>query len=69
MGLSHLNEHKFKHNSCDFFNLLCACNLEPEATSHYFLRCKLFQIERRTLLNDIKERDEHIIVDHKNDLD
>ena len=68
MGLSHLNEHKFKNNFCDFLNPLCACNLELETTSHYLLRCHLFQKERRTLLNDMKEIDQHIITDHKNDL-
>ena len=68
-GLSHLNEHKFKHNFRNFLNPLCACNLEPETTSNYFLRCHLFQTERRTLLNDIKEIDENIVTDHKNDLD
>ena len=57
MGLFHLNEHKFKHNFRDFVNPLCVCNLEPETTSHYLLRCHLFQTERRTLLNDIKEID------------
>ena len=46
-GLSHLNEHKFKHNFRDFLNPLCACNLETEATSYYLLRCHLFQTERR----------------------
>ena len=40
-----------------------------ETTSQYLLRCHLFQIERRTLLNYIKEIDEHIKTDHKNDLD
>ena len=69
LGLSHLNEHNFKHNFRNFLNLLCACNLEPETTSHYLLRCHLFQMERRTLLNDIKEIDENIATDHKNDLD
>ena len=54
MGLSHLNEDKFKHNFRDLLNPLCACNLEPETTSHYLLRCHLFQSERRTLLN-VKE--------------
>ena len=67
--LSHLNENKFKHSYCDFFSPLCACNLEAETTSHYLLRYHLFQRERRTLLNDIKEIDENIITDHKNDLD
>ena len=69
MGQSHLNEHESKHSSRDFLNPQCACNLEPEATSHYLLRCHLFQKERRTLLNDIKEIDKHIITDHKTDLE
>ena len=69
MGLSHLNEHKFKHIFRDFLSPLCGCNLGPETTSHYLLQCHLFQTERRTLLNDIKEIDEHIIIDHKSDLD
>ena len=29
----------------------------------------MLQIERRPLINDIKEIDEHILTDHKNDLD
>ena len=69
MGLSHLNERKFKYNFRDFLNPLRACNLEPEATSYYLLRCHLFQTERRTLLNDIKEIDENIVTNYKNDLD
>ena len=68
-GLSHLNEHKFKYNFRDFLDPLCACNLEPQATSRYLLRCHLFQRERRNLLNDIKETDENIVTKHKNDLD
>ena len=67
MGLSYLNEHKFKHNFCEFLNPLWACNLELETTSHYLLRYYLLQKERRTLLNDIKKLDENIITDHKND--
>ena len=69
MGLSHLNEYKFKHNSRDFLKPLCACTLGPETTFHYLLGRYLFQTEWRTLLNDIKEVDEHLITDHKNDLD
>ena len=69
MGICHLNEHKFKDNFRDFLNPLCACKLELVTKSHYLLRCHLFQTERRTLLNDIKEIDESIITDHKNDLD
>ena len=60
MGLSDLNKHKFKYNFHDFLNPLCACNLEPQTTSYYLFRCRLFQTERKTLLNDIKEIDENI---------
>ena len=67
-GLSHLNKHKLKHNFRNFLNPLCACNMEPETTSHYLLRCQLFETERRTLLNDIKEIYEKIVTGHKNDL-
>ena len=59
-GLSHLNEHKFKHNFRNFLNPLCVCNLELETTSHYLLRCHLFRTEWRALLNGIKEIDENI---------
>ena len=69
MGLSHLNEYKFRHNFRGFLNPYCACNLKPEATSHYLLRCKLFEKQQRTLSNNIKEIDEHVITDYKNDLD
>ena len=58
-----------KHNFPNFLNPLGACNLESERTSHYLLRCHLFQVEHRTLPNDIKEIDEHITTDHKNDVD
>ena len=64
LGFSYLNEHKFRHNFHDFLNALCECKLEPETTSHFLLRCHLFQVERATLLNDIKEIDERIISDN-----
>ena len=39
----------------------CTYNLELETTSHYLLRCTLFQAERRFLVTDIKEIDEQIV--------
>ena len=69
LGFSHLNQHKFRHNFRDFLNPLCECKLEPEATSHFLLRCHLFQVERTTFLNDIKEIDGHIITDNASILD
>ena len=69
LGFSHFNEHKFRHNFRDFLNSLCKCKLEPETASHILLRCHLFQVERTTILNDIKEIDERIISENTNDLD
>ena len=49
-GLSYLNEQKLKHDSLDFMNRLCACNLELISTFHFLLRCHLFNEKRLTLL-------------------
>ena len=69
LGFSHLNEHKFRHNFRDFHNPLCKFKLDPETTSHFLLRCHLFQVERTTLLNDINEIDERNISGNTSILD
>ena len=69
LGLSHLNEHKFRHNFRDFLNPLSKCKFKPETTFHSLLRWHLFQVERTTLLNDIKEIDERIISNNTSILD
>ena len=55
LGLSHLQEHKFKHSFQDTLNSLCSCGLDIETKSHYFLHCLLFHTEPSTLLNNINE--------------
>ena len=57
LGLSPLREHKFKHSFRDTVNQLCSCGLDIETSSHYFLHCPLFHVERATLLNNINEID------------
>ena len=52
-NLSHLREHKFRHNFRDTINPLCTCNIEIESTKHYLLRCSLFNDMRKTLLDNI----------------
>ena len=37
LGLSHLREHKFKHNFQDLINLLCNCGHNTEPTTHFLL--------------------------------
>ena len=43
LGLSHLNERKFKHNFQDCVKPLCSCSLEIESLFHFFLHCHQFK--------------------------
>lgn len=53
LNLSHLREHKFRHNFLDTLNPLCSCSLEVESTNHYLLRCPFYAHFRKTLLDNI----------------
>ena len=47
-GLSHLNDHKFRHDFQDCLNPLCPSSLEVESTIHYFLHCHYHNDIRKT---------------------
>ena len=52
LGLSDLAEHLYTHNLID--SPICSqCNLEPESTAHYLLRCPNFAIQRAVFLADL----------------
>ena len=52
--LSHLKEHKYRHNFVDTLNPICNCGLlEIESTPHYLLRCLFYCDQRKTLLDSI----------------
>ena len=54
LQLSHLKEHKYRHNFGDTLNPTCICGLlEVESTTHYLLRCNFFSVQRKTLLDSI----------------
>ena len=55
LGLSHLNDHKFRHNLQHCLNPLCACSLEVEWTIHYFLYCQYYNDICKTLLDTVKK--------------
>ena len=55
LGLSHLNEHRFKHNFQDCLNPLCSCSLEVESTAHFLLHCHHFNQFCQTLLGSVKK--------------
>ena len=57
IGMSHLREHKFKHNFQDCLNPICSCDLDIESTSHFLLRCPTFNDERYTLLGTLNNID------------
>ena len=61
VGMSHLREHKFKHNFQDTLNPLCSCSLEVESTSHFFLRCQNYQNIRTALFNELQIIDNTIL--------
>ena len=60
VNLSHLNEHKFRHNFQDTLNPLCSCSLEPESIKHYLLHCHFYNVHRKTLLDSLYDIDESI---------
>ena len=53
LGLSHLNEHRFRHNFENCVNPLCSCSLETEDTLHYLLHCHHFSQHRLVLMNSV----------------
>ena len=61
VGLSHLREHKFRHNFQDTINPLCSCSLEIESTSHFFLRCQNFITPRTNLMNELRKLHSNIL--------
>ena len=61
LRLSHLNEHKFKHNFKNSVNPLCTCSLEIESTSHFFLHCNHCNNIRSTPSVKLKSLDGNIL--------
>ena len=61
LGLSHLNEHKFRHNFADCVNPLCSCSIKPETILHFFLHCRIFLNIRRKLFYKTKLLDEALL--------
>ena len=57
LNLSHLYEHKFRHNFQDTLNPLCSCSLEPESTIHFLLHCPFYNNQRITLFVSIRDID------------
>ena len=51
VGLSPLRAHKFRHNFLDTPDDLCTCQSGIESTTHYLLKCPLFDVHRELLMD------------------
>ena len=61
LALSHLRDHKFKHNFLDTLNPICNCGEDIETSCHYLLYCSFHTDERLALLNVIEGIDNSIL--------
>ena len=52
VGVSHLREHKLKHNFPDTLNPLFPCSLEAEYSYHFFIRCQK-NFYQKNVLSDV----------------
>ena len=68
LGLSHLNEHKFKHGFNDTINPICICGGEIESINHFFLYCPEYCEARRTLFDNIKSIDRMLLSQNESSL-
>ena len=58
-GLSHLTDHKFRHNFQDCLKPICSCGQEIETTS--FLHCLNYRCARKTFFEKINLTDSNIL--------
>ena len=61
LGLSHLADHKLRHNFQDWLNPICSCGQEIETSIHFFLHCSNYHCGRQTLFKKINKIDSTIL--------
>ena len=49
VGLSHLRDHKFRHNFQNYLDPFCNCCRHMETTNHFFLHCSNYSIQIKIL--------------------
>ena len=53
--LTHLREHKFKHNFQNCLDPLCSCRLSIESSSYFLFHCPIFHDKRHNLLSTLNK--------------
>ena len=61
LGLSHLADHKFRHNFQGCINPICSCGKEIETSTYFFLHCSNYNCARQTLFKKINKIDSTIL--------
>ena len=68
LGLSHLNEHKFKHGFNDTTNPICVCGGGIESINHFFLHFLEYCEARQTLFDNIQSIDKMLLSQNESSL-
>ena len=68
LGLSHLNEHKFKHGFNDTTNPICICGGDIESINYFFLHCPEYCEARQTLFDNIQGIDKMLLSQNESSL-
>ena len=55
LGLSHLGDHKFRHNFQDYVSPMCYCGQDIEKTTHFLFHCPNHHCARKTLFDKINQ--------------
>ena len=68
LGLSHLNEHKFKHGFNDTINPVCIWGGDTESINHVFLHCPEYCEAKQTLFDNIQSINKMLLSQNKSSL-
>ena len=55
LGLSHLGDHKFRHNFQDCVSPMCYCGQDIETTTHFLLHCPNHHCARKNFFDKINQ--------------
>ena len=61
LGLSHLGDHKFRHNFQGCVSPMCSCGQDIETTTHFLLHCPNHHCARKTLFHKINQVNGNIL--------
>ena len=61
LGLSHLADHKFRHNFKDFIKPVYSCDQETETSTHFLIHFSNYYCARQTLFEKVKKVDSSML--------